>query len=177
MSTNQQAPSRRDRILASAEAEFAAHGLAGARVERIAAGAAVNKQLLFHYFSSKIGLYQAVSQSVSDRFDLDTPKGTTPVERLRGLVKQLVQATQGHRALLPVQWGSRAIGAAISIIEDGQRSGYFRDDVDPAAVAEVVVAATLGITPNDVAAGQPSGTEARFVESIVRMVVDHCTWR
>lgn len=48
------------RILAAAEAGFAAHGLAGARTERIAAAAGVNKALLYYYFGSKRNLYRAV---------------------------------------------------------------------------------------------------------------------
>jgi AcrR family transcriptional regulator len=48
------------RILDSATLEFSKHGLAGARVERIAASAGCNKQLIYHYFSDKQGLYDAV---------------------------------------------------------------------------------------------------------------------
>ena len=175
MGANTQAPSRRDRILAAAETEFATHGLAGARVERIAAGASVNKQLLFHYFGSKAGLYQAVTDSVSNRFDLDSRQGKTPAEQLRGLVSHLVRAGHGHGQLLRDRWRSRATAALIGIVEDGQRSGHFRDDADPPAVAEVVVAASLGCSCGDTA-GQPGAAESRLVDSLVRMVVDHCTW-
>src|SRR2546422_2417758 len=48
------------RILAAAREEFARWGLDGARVARIARRAAVNKQLLFYYYHSKRGLFQAV---------------------------------------------------------------------------------------------------------------------
>jgi len=47
-------------ILAAARQEFAARGLAGARVERIAQAAGCNKAMLFYYFSSKEKLYRAV---------------------------------------------------------------------------------------------------------------------
>lgn len=169
--------SRRERILASAEAEFVAYGFSGARVERIAAAASVNKQLLFHYFGSKAGLYQAVSDSFSKRFDLDARLGTTPAEQLRGLVSQLVRAAQGHRTVLHDQWRSRAVGAVIQIIEDGQRSGHFRDDVDPGTVAEVIVAATLGSSASGTSTGHLRRGDAWFVDSLVQMVVDHCSWR
>jgi len=154
-----------------------AHGFSGARVERIAASASVNKQLLFHYFGSKAGLFQAVSDAFSKRFDLDARLGTTPTERLRGLVRQIVRAGQGHRTLLPEQWRSMAVSAATRIIEDGQRSGHFRDDADPGSVAEVVVAASLGIAGSDAATGTSQGDDARFEDSLVQMVVDHCSWR
>jgi AcrR family transcriptional regulator len=47
-------------ILDAAEAEFAEHGFAGARVDAIAAASGYNKSLLFHYFDDKLGLYTAV---------------------------------------------------------------------------------------------------------------------
>ncbi len=50
----------RERILAAAELEFANHGYAGARMERIARQAAVNKAMLFYYFASKENLYRTV---------------------------------------------------------------------------------------------------------------------
>jgi TetR/AcrR family transcriptional regulator len=47
-------------ILKAAEHIYAECGLAGARTEAIAAAAGVNKALLYYYFRSKEGLYQAV---------------------------------------------------------------------------------------------------------------------
>lgn len=47
-------------ILAAAEDEFARAGLEGARIDAIAAAAGVNKALLYYYFTSKDGLYEAV---------------------------------------------------------------------------------------------------------------------
>jgi TetR/AcrR family transcriptional regulator len=47
-------------ILAAAEMEFAANGFAAARTESIAAGANVVKGMIFHYFKSKEGLFEAV---------------------------------------------------------------------------------------------------------------------
>jgi TetR/AcrR family transcriptional regulator len=55
---------RKSRILDVAVYEFAENGLAGARVATIAAKAGVNKQLLYYYFGSKKGLYDAVLASV-----------------------------------------------------------------------------------------------------------------
>src|SRR5579863_2920063 len=47
----------RARILDAALQEFAAHGLAGARMDEIATAAGVNKALLYYYFESKEKLY------------------------------------------------------------------------------------------------------------------------
>jgi len=57
----------RDRILDAALGEFAAHGLAGARTERIAAAAGVNKALLYYYFESKEKLYLAALEMIAAR--------------------------------------------------------------------------------------------------------------
>lgn len=46
-------------ILAVAVAEFAEHGLAGARVDAIAARTATSKRMLYYHFGSKEGLYRA----------------------------------------------------------------------------------------------------------------------
>jgi AcrR family transcriptional regulator len=50
----------RARLLDAAFAEFSERGLAGARVERIAAEASANKQAIYAYFGSKDGLFDAV---------------------------------------------------------------------------------------------------------------------
>ncbi len=49
-----------DRILAAAALEFAERGFAGARVDRIARRAKVNKAMLYYHFKSKQGLYRAM---------------------------------------------------------------------------------------------------------------------
>jgi len=49
-----------DRILAAAAVEFAARGYAGARVDRIARRARVNKAMLYYHFGSKQALYRTL---------------------------------------------------------------------------------------------------------------------
>ncbi|WP_369431813.1 TetR/AcrR family transcriptional regulator [Tsukamurella strandjordii] len=48
------------RLLDAATTEFAEYGLAGARVDRIAAAAEANKQLIYAYFGNKRQLFDAV---------------------------------------------------------------------------------------------------------------------
>jgi TetR/AcrR family transcriptional regulator len=55
------------RILRAAVQEFSTHGLSGARTDRIAEAAKVNKALLYYYFKSKQGLYAAAVEGVSAR--------------------------------------------------------------------------------------------------------------
>jgi TetR/AcrR family transcriptional regulator len=49
-----------DRILAAAALEFAGRGFAGARVDRIARRARVNKAMLYYHFRSKQALYRTL---------------------------------------------------------------------------------------------------------------------
>src|ERR1700742_3826558 len=47
-------------ILDAATAEFSEHGVGGARIERVAERAGLNKRLLYYYFGNKEDLYLAV---------------------------------------------------------------------------------------------------------------------
>jgi AcrR family transcriptional regulator len=50
----------RRRILDAAIVEFAAYGIAGSRVDRIATAAGCNKAMIYSYYGSKDGLFDAV---------------------------------------------------------------------------------------------------------------------
>ena len=79
------------RILEAAKQEFAAHGLAGARVDRIAAKAGANKRMLYYHVGKKDVLYLAVLEGAYEKIrveergldleHLDPPKA---IERLIG---------------------------------------------------------------------------------------------
>ena len=64
-----------DRILDAAALEFAARGFAGARVDRIARRARVNKAMLYYHFTSKQELYRTILRRMF----------TTAAERLHGI--------------------------------------------------------------------------------------------
>lgn len=53
--------STRDRIVAAATTEFAQHGIAGARVERIAKAARTSKERVYAYFRGKDQLYRFIA--------------------------------------------------------------------------------------------------------------------
>jgi AcrR family transcriptional regulator len=53
-------PETKERILQAAQKEFADRGFSGARMDAIARAAAINKAMLFYYFSSKENLYRTV---------------------------------------------------------------------------------------------------------------------
>jgi AcrR family transcriptional regulator len=58
-STKEPEPTRQ-RILEAARTEFAAHGLAGARIDRIARNASASKERLYAYYRHKAELFSAV---------------------------------------------------------------------------------------------------------------------
>lgn len=60
------AEATRRRLLDAAAREFAEHGIAGARVDRIAAAARSNKAQIYHYFTNKDGLFDAVLRELAE---------------------------------------------------------------------------------------------------------------
>ena len=76
----------RSRILDAALREFSALGLAGARMDQIAAAAGVNKALLYYHFDSKENLYIAavemISAKIRDRSMAVFLRDASPGERL-----------------------------------------------------------------------------------------------
>jgi len=87
----------KERILAAARTEFASFGLAGARVDRIAELAGVNKAMIYYHFQSKENLHTAVIRAHLEqmgelvRLRLEKP-GT--------LEECLAQVLEGHVQLL-----------------------------------------------------------------------------
>jgi AcrR family transcriptional regulator len=65
------------RIFDAATAEFASRGVAGARIDRIAAAASANKQLIYAYFGSKQELFDAVVSEHVTRFLAEVPLDAT----------------------------------------------------------------------------------------------------
>ncbi|MFG2949970.1 TetR family transcriptional regulator [Streptomyces adustus] len=61
MTPQTRADSARDRVVTAAKAEFSLHGIAGARIDRIAKAAKTSKERVYAYFPSKEALYRFVS--------------------------------------------------------------------------------------------------------------------
>src|SRR5215475_13316975 len=90
----------RRKLLAAARHEFAASGLAGARVDEIAARAGVNKQLVYHYFGDKDAIYLAVLEWVYEeirdqerRLNLE---GVPPEPAIRKLIEASFDYLAAH---------------------------------------------------------------------------------
>src|SRR5271169_2862144 len=91
--TRGQPEASRDAILQAALAEFAQEGLAGARMDAIAAAAGVNKALLYYYFRDKESLYGAVL----DRFFIRlTERVMTELDGTAPLGERLLRYTCAH---------------------------------------------------------------------------------
>jgi AcrR family transcriptional regulator len=61
----------RIRILEAAKKEFATRGLAGARVDRIAAAAGANKRMLYYHVGKKDDLYLAVLEAAYEKIRVE----------------------------------------------------------------------------------------------------------
>jgi AcrR family transcriptional regulator len=182
------------RIITAARAEFAARGYEGARIERIARQARANKQLVFYYYHSKRGLFQAVLTHAARELEevLDTLGSSAsgpPLERLRhALQLQFDYLTRNptHAALLAQAGRSEArpltpaLNRLVVLVAEGQGRGQVRDDVDPhvaAAQALVLMLAYLALEPLvAVSAAALGGDEpalaARWKDAAVRLVVE-----
>ncbi len=73
--------------------EFSARGLAGARVDRIAAAAGSNKAQIYHYFGSKDALFAAVFDGIVERTTSTVPMD---VEDLPGYAGRLFDSYVEH---------------------------------------------------------------------------------
>jgi AcrR family transcriptional regulator len=141
-------------ILAAARDEFHQHGLGGARVDRIAERAGVDKKLLYYYFENKDKLFQAVLEDTyrgireaeQQLHLLDLP----PADALRALTTftwnyylahpeflTLLNSANLHRARhLEESRRAREMNSPLivtlgQILERGRVEGLFRGGVDP----------------------------------------------
>lgn len=180
-------PDAATRLLQAALEEFAAHGAAGARTERIARRAGVNKQLINYYYRTKAGLYAAVvrhaAESAAAALGQLPLVGLTAVERLRRLVRgqfDFLLRNPEHTALLIAAdgdggWVETATRPVAELLRDGQATGFFRDDFDPDAHARLALLLALGyfaIRPVTARWGDPAGWRDRAADLVVR----GCTW-
>jgi AcrR family transcriptional regulator len=84
----------RRRILEAAKQEFAAHGLAGARVDRIAAKAGANKRMLYYHVGKKDDLYLAVLEAAYEKIRAEE----------RGLDLEHLEPPEAIRRLIAFTW-------------------------------------------------------------------------
>ena len=138
------AQATQQQILDAAEIEFAQHGLHGTRVDPIATRAGVAPRMIYYYFQSKEGLYQAVLQrpatflhTVFGQLNLDE---LPPDEALKSLIRATIcyETTNRNRGMLLFQeaiqnqgryfkltnW-QEPISQLTGILERGMQAGVF----------------------------------------------------
>jgi AcrR family transcriptional regulator len=133
------------RIFEAATEEFAAHGIAGARVDRIAQNAQANKQLIYAYFGDKKKLFYKVldktlvevAEMVStDITDLDRwvdehlDYHQKHPELLRLLMWEALEVEQGNTCRTDER--EARYGVKKQKIADAQDQGILREDMPPA---------------------------------------------
>ena len=148
------AAATRQRILDAALAEFAAHGLAGARVDEIAARSGANKRMLYAHFGSKeelwlVVLERAYAAKRAEERDVDV-EHLTPPEAMARLVRFNLRYTAAHpefvallnqenihraaylqrSAEVPAMY-SPLVNSLRAVLKRGEDSGIFRRGVDP----------------------------------------------
>jgi AcrR family transcriptional regulator len=103
-----------DKILAAARKEFADKGFEGARVDRIARAAGVNKAMIYYHFRSKENLYDTVIQEFLGRMKaflqetLDQAAG--PEELLLAIARFYVQVFESSPETPPILLREMATG-------------------------------------------------------------------
>lgn len=144
----------RQRILDAAKVEFSGKGLAGARVDVIAAGAGANKRMIYYYFGSKENLYVAVledaySQMRNEEGGLSLD-ALDPLAAIRALVLFKFDYYDRHPVLIKLLNVENVHGARYlrrsrnvtklymplvetlsRILKSGAKKGVMRSSIDP----------------------------------------------
>ncbi len=188
-------------ILAVAHAEFSEKGLAGARIDEIAAATQTSKRMIYYYFGSKEGLYLAVlEESYREMRTIEAElrlEDLPPEAGLRKLVGFTFDHHHGNEAYIRLvmsenmQRGSflrqskiiqqlnvPAIDGIRKLYERGVAQGVFRERLDPVDIHQSISALTFFNVSNQHTFGlifkkdtQTAKALAVRRDSIIEMVV------
>ncbi|HYN07513.1 MAG TPA: TetR/AcrR family transcriptional regulator [Vicinamibacterales bacterium] len=136
----------RERLFAAAAAEFAAKGFDGAKVDRIAARARINKAMLYYHFHSKAALYRDILRqmfgTVAGAVTAVHEQGGPADAQLRRFIEAIALAAEGSPHF-PAMWlreiaeGGRHLDESIvhemrrvietlgRILHEGRQAGIF----------------------------------------------------
>jgi TetR/AcrR family transcriptional regulator len=133
----------REKILAAAAAEFAAKGLAGARVDAIARRARVNKQMLYYCFGAKRELYREVlSRKLIERTAFLDVMPTTIEEALLHIFDHSTGDVDFVRML---EWEALEPSSGARMVAQEERRALFTKGIQ-----KFLEAQQAGIIPADV---------------------------
>jgi AcrR family transcriptional regulator len=174
----------RRRLLEAAAAEFAERGIAGARIDRIAAAARANKALIYQYFGNKEDLFDAVFNALVVDTVHDVP--IDPAD-LPGYAGRLFDYGVSHpRALRLAVWhalerGAAALPAAVVTanrdkvlaIEQAQRAGRISDRFPAEELLVLVAGLSMVCSPDFVLIGtNDPARHRRTVVEATRMLTE-----
>ncbi|MFS4096790.1 TetR family transcriptional regulator [Streptomyces sp. AF1A] len=112
------------RIFDAAVAEFARHGIAGARIDRIATAAKANKQLIYAYFGNKSELFTTVLGRCMADLAAAVPVDPDDID---GWLDRMLDHHAAHPELLRLLfWEGIAYGTADLPDEEARRQHYAR---------------------------------------------------
>lgn len=152
-------PATRRRILDAATAEFAAYGIAGARVDRISSDAKANKAQLYAYFGSKDGLFEQVFGELAE-----TIMGAVPftADDLPGYAAKLFDTCLDRPEIVRLATWARLERAhageltaelrgdterKVGLIAGAQANGFINPKLDPNDVLAMVMTMALAWSP------------------------------
>lgn len=140
-------------ILDAAERLFAAQGFAATTIKQIGAAAGQNPALIYYYFGSKEELYRRLLQRLFSTIAArgtatlaESPSPPAAVRALMGVQSQVLSEHPSVPRLLAreladygaahaqegiTQVATTAFARLLAFIQEGQRTGIFRGDMDP----------------------------------------------
>ncbi|MEU3727343.1 TetR family transcriptional regulator, partial [Streptomyces sp. NPDC031705] len=174
------------RLLDAAFSEFAAYGIAGARVDRIAEHAQANKRLIYVYYGNKEQLFDAVLQRALETGSESVPFDAEDLPAYAGAVfdhfaahpdlTRLVQWKQLERPETP-ELVAQSYRAKLEAVERAQAAGLVDPGLDPADVLTLVMGLAQawtgevgGPATGGPAAPWPAERLARHREAVVESV-------
>ncbi len=158
-------------ILEVAVAEFAEHGLAGARVDAIAARTSTSKRMLYYHFGSKEGLYTAALEHAYASIRDDPPPpdldALAPMDALRAYTGYVFDLHVTHPAFVHMVMGENLLGGRFvrqipgirernlegvrrleRVIERGRKGAVMRRDLDVMDLYTSIVALAFHFVSN-----------------------------
>lgn len=142
-------------LLDAATAEFSERGYAGARIDRIATAAGVNKERIYPYFGGKLGLFDAVLDRALDGFLGAAPPSGRGADAIAAYAGALFDAYRAQPALPRLlAWEGLELGGDAAAAAERQSScaakvGQLADafpDLGRERTAELLVAIVALVT-------------------------------
>jgi AcrR family transcriptional regulator len=195
--------STRARILEAALHEFASHGYAGARVDRISRRAKTFDRMLYYHFGNKEALFRLVlERSYEDLWAAEETlalAGAEPVEGIRQLIaftwhyyyehpefirllnsENLQRGRNLRKAARVGKLSSPFIRILADLLQRGVQAGVFRRDVDPVQLYITIASLGYFYLSNRYTLSRfldldlvDAGRRAAWLGHITRVVLDH----